>query len=100
MHPGGPRLAVPDGLALQEGQYLPALLIAPERPRGAREPLSRQVGEQRVHGRRPRTGRTANRVPNPHGSIGVPALKPLLSHEHMLAYPDAGAWDGPGRPAW
>ena len=87
MHPGGPRLAVPDGLAFQEGQYLPALLIEPERPRGTREPLVRQVGEQRVHGRRPRTSRAANRVPDPHRPIGVPAFKPILRHEHMLAYP-------------
>lgn len=85
VNPGRARPAVTDALALQEGEYLPSLLIEPQRPRRAREPRALQVGEQRVHGRRPRTGRTANRVPDPHRPADIPALKPLLSHETMLA---------------
>ena len=80
-----PRLAVSDGLALQEGEDLPALLIESEGPRGAREPLVSQVGQQCVHGWRPGTGRAANRVPCPHCPADVPALKPLLSHEDIQA---------------
>ena len=48
------------------------MLIEPERPPGAREPLSARWGEQCVHGRRPGTCRTANRIPCPHCPADVP----------------------------
>jgi hypothetical protein len=92
VNPGGARLAIPDGLALQEGEHLPALLIEPERPRGAGEPRARQVSQQRVHGRRPGTGRAANGIPYPHRPADVPARKPLLGHDNILARPEALTW--------
>jgi hypothetical protein len=87
MHPGWPRLPVTGGLALQEGEHLAALLIESQRPRGASEPLVRQVGQQCVHSRRPGTSRAANRVPDPHCTVYVPALKPLFLHENILPQP-------------
>jgi hypothetical protein len=45
------------------------------------------VAEQCVHSRRPRTGRAANRIPNPHSPADVPAFKALLSHLNILAPP-------------
>jgi hypothetical protein len=41
------------------------------------------VGEQRVHSRRPGTGRTANRVAYPHSPADIPALKPLLGDDDL-----------------
>jgi hypothetical protein len=38
-----------------------------------------------MHGRRPRSGLSADGIPDPHGPVDVSALKPLFSHGHMLA---------------
>ena len=68
------------------------------------EPLALEVGEQRVHGRRPGTSQAAHRVTDPHRPVGVAALKPLLGHENMLARPrnrilmSAAGGDGPPSP--
>jgi hypothetical protein len=43
------------------------------------------VGEQVVHCRRPGPGGAADCVPCPDGAADVPAIKPLLSHQEILA---------------
>ena len=74
-------IAGPGDRAGNEGEDFAAVLVEAERAWRAVEPGRAQVGEQRVHGRRPRARRAAHGVAHPDDAAAdVPAGQRYLGH--------------------
>lgn len=84
MDPRRPRPAGAYRVAWEVGQYFSPLVIEAERLRGSGETDTVQVLQQAVHGWRPRSDRTPDRVTDPDRTIGVATLQLLLTHCDIL----------------